>query len=146
MSMSFKKVLVAVENSPIAAHAVDVGIELARSLKAEIALIHVTEPPIAYAVDAGISTNELMAQAKREDQKLLTGVRERLSLPASVQDFLPAGDPATEILKAATEWPADIIVLGSHGRTGVSRVLLGSVAEAVTRHAPCPVLVVRARK
>lgn len=135
-----------VENSPIAAHAVDLGIELARSLKAEIALIRVTESPTAYGVDAGISARELMAQARREDQKLLAGVRERLSLPASVQEFLPAGDPATEIVNAAKEWPADIIVLGSHGRGGVSRALLGSVAEAVTRHAPCPVLVVRARK
>lgn len=126
--MIFNKILVAVESSPIAAHAIDVGIELARSLKAEIALIRVTESPIAYGVDAGTSTNELMAQAKREDQKLLAGVCERLSLSASVQEFLPAGDPATEIVKAAKEWPADIIVLGSHGRTGVSRVLLGSVA------------------
>jgi nucleotide-binding universal stress UspA family protein len=144
--MSFNRILVTVENSPIAAHAVDVGIELARSLKAEIALIRVTESPTAYGVDAGISARELMAQARREDQKLLAGVRERLSLPASVQEFLPAGDPATEIVNAAKEWPADIIVLGSHGRGGVSRALLGSVAEAVTRHAPCPVLVVRARK
>jgi nucleotide-binding universal stress UspA family protein len=142
--MSFNRILVAVESSPIAARAVDVGIGLARSLKAEVALIRVTEPPVAYGVDAGISTNELMAQASREDQRLLAGVRERLSLPASVQEFLPAGDPATEIVKAAREWPADVIVLGSHGRAGVSRVLLGSVAEAVTRHAPCPVLVVRA--
>jgi nucleotide-binding universal stress UspA family protein len=144
--MSFNRILVTVENSPIAAHAVDLGIELARSLKAEIALIRVTESPTAYGVDAGISARELMAQARREDQKLLAGVRERLSLPASVQEFLPAGDPATEIVNAAKEWPADIIVLGSHGRGGVSRALLGSVAEAVTRHAPCPVLVVRARK
>jgi nucleotide-binding universal stress UspA family protein len=144
--MSFNKILVAVESSPIAAHAVDVGVELARSLKAEIALIRVTESPTAYGVDAGVSARELMAQAKREDQKLLAGARERLSLPASVQEFLPAGDPATEIVRAAKEWPADIIVLGSHGRAGVSRALLGSVAEAVTRHSPCPVLVVRARK
>ena len=144
--MSFNKILVAIESSPIATHAVDVGVELARSLKSEIALIRVTAPPIAYGADAGISVNELMAQARQEDKKLMAGVRERLSLPASVQEFLVQGDPATEIVKAALEWPADIIVIGSHGRAGISRVLLGSVAEAVTRHAPCPVLVVRARK
>jgi nucleotide-binding universal stress UspA family protein len=46
-------------------------------------------------------------------------------------------------VNAAKEWPADVIVIGSHGRAGVTRVLLGSVAEAVMRHAPCPVLVVR---
>jgi nucleotide-binding universal stress UspA family protein len=96
--------------------------------------------------DAGLAANELLAQLKREDQKVLAGIRERLSLPASVQEFLPTGDPATEIVTAAREWPADLIVLGSHGRKGVSRLLIGSVAEAVTRRAPCPVLVVRARK
>jgi universal stress protein A len=53
------------------------------------------------------------------------------------------GKPAAEIVNAAKEWPADVIVIGSHGRAGVTRVLLGSVAEAVMRHAPCPVLVVR---
>jgi len=143
--MSFKKILVAVDASPIAAHAVDVGIELARSLKAEIALVRVTAPPDAYA-DVGISTGELMAQAKSEDQRVLLGVRERLSLPASVQEFLVAGDPATEIVKAAQEWLADLIVVGSHGRSGMSRIVLGSVAEGVVRHAPCPVLVVRAGK
>ena len=143
--MRFNRILVAVDSGPIAAHAVDVGIELARSLKAEIALIRVTEPPADYAADAGISPDELMASARREDQRLIAGVRERLSLPASVHEFLLAGETAAEIVKSAKEWPADIIVVGSHGRAGVSRVLLGSVAEAVTRQAPCPVLVVRAR-
>ncbi|MGE5112215.1 MAG: universal stress protein [Acidobacteriaceae bacterium] len=47
------------------------------------------------------------------------------------------------MVKAANEWPADLIVIGSHGRGGVERLLLGSVAESVTRHAACPVLVVR---
>ena len=140
--MAFNKVLIAVESSPIAVHAIDVGVELARTLKAEIALIRVAAPPVT---DAGLSANELLAQLKREDQKVLAGIRERLSLPASVQEFLPTGDPATEIVTAAREWPADLIVLGSHGRKGVSRLLIGSVAEAVTRRAPCPVLVVRAR-
>jgi nucleotide-binding universal stress UspA family protein len=76
---------------------------------------------------------------------MLEGVCERLSLPPSVLEFLPVGDPSIEIVKAAREWPADLIVIGSHGRQGVSRMLLGSVAEAVTRHAPCPVLVIRAK-
>ena len=143
--MAFERILVAVESSPVAAHAVDVGVDLARSLKAEIALIHVTEPLAAYGSDAGVSSSEFMALAKQEGQKLLAGTRERLSLPASTLDFLQPGDPAIEIVNAAKEWPADVIVLGSHGRGGVSRALLGSVAEAVIRHAPCPVLVVHAK-
>ncbi|WP_145723421.1 universal stress protein [Mesorhizobium tianshanense] len=52
--------------------------------------------------------------------------------------------PADEIVKAAGEWPADLIVIGSHGRGGVQRALLGSVADGVIRHASCPILVIRA--
>jgi nucleotide-binding universal stress UspA family protein len=122
-----------------------VGIELANALKAQVALIRVTSPPNSDGADAGISTRELLSQAKRADQRVLEGVRERLLLPPSVLEFLPVGDPSIEIVKAAREWPADLIVIGSHGRQGVSRMLLGSVAEAVTRHAPCPVLVIRAK-
>jgi nucleotide-binding universal stress UspA family protein len=141
--MSFDKILIAVDRGPIAAHAVDVGVTLANSLKAELALIHVTEPPAAGS-DAGISIVDYMKLARGEGQRLLTGMRQRHSLPASVQEFLEAGDAAAEIVKTAKEWPADMIVVGSHGRSGLSRVMLGSVAETVLRHAPCAVPIVRA--
>ena len=143
--MSFRKILIAVEDSPIAANAIDVGNELASALKSQVALIRVTSPPNANGADAGVSTRELLSQARLDDQRVVEGVRERLSLPPSVLAFLPVGDPSVEIVKAAKEWPADLIVIGSHGREGISRMMLGSVAEAVTRHAPCPVLVVRAK-
>jgi universal stress protein A len=144
--MSFKRMLIAIESSPIGARAVDVGVDLARQLGAEIALVRVTEPPSAHGTDAGILARELIVQLQKEDQDLIFGFRERLSLGSSVLAFVPSGDPATEIVRAAKEWPADVIVIGSHGRKGMARALLGSVAEAVTRYAPCPVLVVRAEK
>jgi nucleotide-binding universal stress UspA family protein len=53
------------------------------------------------------------------------------------------GKPADEVIAAAREWTAELIVLGTHGRSGVARAVLGSTAEAVVRHAPCPVVVVR---
>jgi nucleotide-binding universal stress UspA family protein len=55
------------------------------------------------------------------------------------------GDVAATICRVAEELPADVIVLGSHGRTGLKRIVLGSVSEHVVRHAPCPVLVVHER-
>jgi universal stress protein A len=61
----------------------------------------------------------------------------------SVETLFRLGDARIEILRAAEEWPADLIILGSHGRTGVSRWLLGSVAEHVVRHARCSVEVAR---
>jgi nucleotide-binding universal stress UspA family protein len=63
-----------------------------------------------------------------------------------VDTIVREGDPRTEIVDEATEWRADLIVVGSHGHTGLTRLLLGSVAQAVVAHAPCSVEVVRRRR
>jgi len=89
--------------------------------------------------------SKFAALSKQEGQKLLADTHKRLSLPDSAVNFLRAGEPAVEIVNAANQLAANLIVVGSHGRGGVSRALLGSVAETVSRHAPCPVLVVRAK-
>ena len=141
--MSFSRILIAVDSDPVAAHAADIGVELARSLGANVALIHVIDASPVYGADTGISPNELIAQAEQDGKRLLAGFR---VLQASALEFVQAGTPATEIAKAAKQWPADLIVIGSHGRGGVQRVLLGSVAEGVMRHASCPVLVIRANE
>lgn len=141
VSMSFQRILVAVDEEPIAARAADVGIELARALAARLAFIFVAEP--IAAPDGGIPASELIASAEQDGKRVLAGFRQQLPADATPLQFVKVGKPAAEIIKAANEWPADVIVIGSHGRTGVTRALLGSVAEAVMRHAPCPVLVIR---
>jgi len=143
--MGFRRILIAVDSEPIAARAADTGIELAKALGAEVALIHVVDTSVALGGDTGIPPNVLIAEAEREGKKLVAGFRERLSLPASTLQFVQSGSPPGEIVKAATEWAADLIVIGSHGRAGLRRALVGSVAEGVMRHAPCPVLVTRAK-
>ena len=137
--MSIRKILIAVDEQPLSVRAAELGAELARALGGEVALIHVNAQ--GYPGDTGISPQQLIAQAQEESKRLLAGFRERLSLPPSTLEFAPA----ETIARAATEWRADLIVIGSHGRTGVRRALLGSVAEAVMRNAPCPVLVARAQ-
>ena len=81
------------------------------------------------------STNQLLQRAveqlARDDIRVETLVRE--------------GDPGTEIIQEAESWPADLIVVGSHGHQGLKRLLLGSVAHYVTNHAPCSIEIVRAR-
>jgi nucleotide-binding universal stress UspA family protein len=146
LPVSFQRILIAVDGEPISAHAADIGVELARSLGAELALVHGVDPAVAYASEGGIAAEELISQAKQEARRLLSGFRQRLALPPSVLEFVGLGRPAAEVVKTAKQWPADLIVLGSHGRVGVQRVLLGSVAEAIMRHAPCPVLVIRAHE
>jgi len=145
--MSFRKILIAVDESAFAAHAADVGFDLARSLGAEVAIIHVVDPAVdAYAPEGGIRASELVALAQQEGKRLLAAFAQRASLQPAPLEFIHVGKTATEIVKAAKDWPADLIVIASHGRGGVGRLLLGSVAEAVMRHAACPVLIVRAKE
>jgi nucleotide-binding universal stress UspA family protein len=143
--MTFKKVLIAVDASPIAAHAADVGMELARSLGAALGFIHIVDPSEAYVLESGVPTVALIAVAEENGKKLLEGFQQRAGDGTTPPLALSAmGKPAHEIVRAANDWRADLIVVGSHGRGGMKRMVLGSVAEGVTRHAACPVLVVRA--
>lgn len=144
--MSFKRILIAVDESAFAAHAADIGIELAKSLKAEMAFIHVFDTAVARAApEIGVPADRLIAVAEHEGRNLLSACRERAGASPPALEFLESGKPATKIVEGAKGWPADLIVMGSHGRGGVERLLLGSVAESVVRHACCPVLVVRAQ-
>jgi nucleotide-binding universal stress UspA family protein len=139
--MGFRRILISVDSSPIAAHAADVGVELARSLSAEVAFVHAIEP--LMSPETGISPAQLEALAERDGKLLIDGFSQRASLQPPPLTFTQIGKPADVIIKAASDWAADVIVLGSHGRGGVTRALIGSVAEDVLRHAPCPVFVVR---
>jgi nucleotide-binding universal stress UspA family protein len=142
--VSFRRILIAVDSTPLAVYAAELGIELASSLKAEIAFVHAIEPGLSQA--PGITPNELISEAEREGRRLIAGFCQLLPQTSSPLEFIHVGKPASEIVRTAKEWPADIIVIGSHGRHGIQRALLGSVAEAVMRHAPCPVLVIRAKE
>lgn len=144
MSMSFRRILIALDDSAAAAHAADVGVELARALGAEVALVHAVDPGLASTPETGVPAATLLAEGERDAHELLAEFQDRLKLPTPPLQFVRVGRPVHEITLAANEWRADLIVLASHGRGGVSRLLLGSVAEGVVRHAPCPVLVIRA--
>ena len=144
--MSFKRILIAVDESAFAAHAADIGIDLAKSLKAEMAFIHAVDPSVGRAAsEIGVPADKLIAMEEQDAKHLLSAFRERAGASPAALEFLEIGKPATKIVEAAKSWPADLIVIGSHGRGGVARLLLGSVAEAVVRQASCPVLVVRAQ-
>jgi nucleotide-binding universal stress UspA family protein len=145
VAVSFKKILVAIDSEPVAVRAAETGVNLAQALGAEVAFIYVVDASLAYAGDTGPPASELIAAAKLDAQRLVTAVRQRLSPQSSVVEFIPVGTPSEEIVKAAEEWSADLLVIGSHGRGGMQRALLGSVAETVMRHAPCPLVVVRSQ-
>jgi nucleotide-binding universal stress UspA family protein len=144
--MSFRRILVAVDGSPMAAHALDVALEFVRCLRADIGVVHVVDAGRAPDLEYGLVAAELLEERRREGAALLSGILARIDAPSPVESFLVDGSSAEEILETARNWKADLIIMGSHGRTGLARILMGSVAERVVRHAPIPVLVVREPK
>jgi nucleotide-binding universal stress UspA family protein len=144
--MTFRRILVAVDGSPTADHALHVGLELVRCLRAEVGVVHVVDVGRAGDPERGLLAAELLEDRRREGAALLDEVLSRTDLVSPVESFLREGRPPEEILAAARDWNADLIVVGSRGRSGLVRVVMGSVAETVVRHAPVPVLVVRRPK
>lgn len=144
--MTFKKILIAIDESTFAAHAADVGTDLATQLGAEVAFVTVVDAAaMPYAADSGVPTAEWLAMLKRDAETLLNAFASRRAITPPPLQFLEEGKPATKIIDAARNWPADLIVMGTHGRNAVANILLGSVAQGVLHHAPCPVMVLRAQ-
>lgn len=143
--MSFKRILVAVDESSFAAHAATVGIDLAKTLNAELAFFHAIDPATVSSPESGVAADVLAVTAEREARSLLDAFRERAATTPAALGFLEFGKPVSKVVEGAKNWPADLIVMGSHGRGRIEKLLVGSVAESVLRHAPCPVLIVRAK-
>ena len=90
---------------------------------------------------------DVLQQQEKGARQVVAHATEQLTrADLSVDTAVRQGDPRTVIVDEAAEWGADLIVLGSHGHTGLTRLLLGSVAQAVVAHAPCSVEVVRRRR
>ena len=106
---------------------------------AELIVVHVVQPPPFITHGEMAKALEQAEGYRRELQEQLCDLR-RANPDLSMECRLADGDPLVEILRAAAESNCDLIVLGTHGRTGFRRLLLGSVAEQVLRRAPCPVL------
>lgn len=114
--------------------------QLARDYSARLVLLNIVEPPV-YFGELGAGFN-----APEEDRKLAEKRIATLLEPdpkVAIERLVREGMAAAEIVREARERPCDLIVIGSHGRTGIGRVLMGSVAEDVARKASCPVLIVR---
>jgi nucleotide-binding universal stress UspA family protein len=140
----FSNILVAVDKSKPAMRAVDMAVELARELKAQIALIHVVDSPRAFIPEFGIIDPKIFDELRLEGRNALTAASERIPPGWHHKQFLIEGEPTDGILATAAEWKADLIVIGSDSRGRLSHFLLGSTADAVIRRSPCPVVTVRA--
>lgn len=150
--LDIKRILCPTDFSECSTHAFEQAIALATLYDAEIALLNVYTVPLAMAALAGdgssvpIGRSTLAATYGAEASRDLGIFLE--SVPAggvTVRALAREGGAIDTILKEATEWPADLVVMGTHGRSGFERMLLGSVSERVVRKAPCPVLTVPRR-
>ncbi|QSW98451.1 universal stress protein [Haloterrigena alkaliphila] len=112
---------------------------------AEITLLHVIDPNFATYGEGGVYAYESVLEGREATaEKLLADVRELTAdHDGPITEETTVGDPAREIVAFADERGVDHVVIGSHGRSGASRILLGSVAERVARRAPVPVTIVR---
>jgi nucleotide-binding universal stress UspA family protein len=113
---------------------------LSRDYDARLVILHVASPPVTVVGDA-MWVGPIEPNFTELKDKLL---RLKGPDPKRVERRLEEGDPAAEILRVARESKCDLIVMGTHGRRGLGRLLMGSVAEQVVRKAPCPVVTVKA--
>jgi universal stress protein A len=143
---TFKRILVPTDFSSTSDAALDYAKALARRFGSTLTLLHVVELPASYNPEAAVVDLEALRQmAHRDAQRslrvqLLPKERDAFDATFTVLD----GAPVSQIVRYAAEYDIDLIVMGTHGRTGLVHVLLGSVAERTVRTAPCPVLTVRA--
>jgi nucleotide-binding universal stress UspA family protein len=143
---TMRKILAATDFSPCSDAALDLAVDLARRQDATLTLLHVCELP-SYTYFGGgvyVPSPELVEEIQKDAQRGLNAARARLAERGVVVDTRSiVGVPGHEIVGFAREHGYDLIVVGTHGRRGLKRLLLGSVAETVVRTAEVPVLTAR---
>jgi len=146
METTIKKVLVPIDFSDYSKSALKYAVNFAKSFNAEIILVYVVEPVI-YPPDFSMGqialpsiTTEWDDRARDELQKL---AKSEINEIANVKTIIKTGKPFVEIIETAKEENIDLIIIATHGHSGVEHILFGSTAEKVVRKAPCPVLTLR---
>ena len=153
--MKLTRILAPTDFSRSSGFALEWAANLAEMLRADLILLHVVPEEegkiieevigegAAVQIPRGVRENVLEERQKKFREQLQIVLPEHLKKSLRVEEILRIGVPFLEIVKAAREKDVDLIVMGTHGRTGLSHVLIGSVAEKVVHHAHCPVLTIK---
>ena len=136
-----KKILIAVDSGPTSEKVALTGFQLGLQLNAEIAIVSIVDTE-GLMTEGGITPRELADSIKNDCRRSQQMLIDKVFKDYKVWTFVEEGKPFETILKVAEEWDADLIVLGTHGRTGISHLLMGSVAEKVIRHSVIPSFIV----
>ncbi len=139
-SIGWRKILIATDGSPYSTHAARKAIELAEAYGSEVIIISVVDVPAEFYGEAPDVVDKLI-----DDAKKYAGELKDLALKAglSASAVVLEGDSHTAITETAEKEDIHLIVMGSHGRTGIKKLLMGSVTAKVIGYAPCPVLIVK---
>ncbi|TSD63940.1 universal stress protein [Inquilinus sp. KBS0705] len=151
--MKISKILIGIDESKNAEYAAAYGFELARTFNAHVGLVHIVEPSVTpeSTVDSvtgmpmmntGMVDAEVMDILSYNSDNIITRTIKKYGDGLKVTHFNEFGSTADAIVDCGKEFNADLIVLGTHSRTGLDRLFMGSVAENVVRHSQVPVLVV----
>lgn len=146
MEPNIKKVLVPIDFSDYSKNSLRYSINFIRCFKAELILIYVVEPVI-YPPD--FSMGQIAVPAvdvevdKRASEELKKLAKTEVPPDMKVRTIIKTGKPFVEIVETAAEEDIDLIIIASHGRSGMEHILFGSTADKVIRKAPCPVLTLR---
>jgi len=162
MNLDFKRILCPVDMSEFSLDALRMAVKLAECSDATLDILHVihnpfdelymtaiteTDPALidAYTVEPQKRAKILRATEERTEALLKHFCNDTVRHHGKVRYHIRHGDPFERILDGAQDFLTDLIVLATHGRTGIKRLVIGNVAEKVVRHAPCPVLTVKAK-
>jgi nucleotide-binding universal stress UspA family protein len=144
----YKRILVPIDGSRTSTHGLKEALQLASDSKARVKLLHVVDQSV-LALTPEMSAANIVDSLITAGEKTLKGARALAARQGvKVETAMPErhrGRGADVILDEARKWRADLIVMGTHGRRGISHMLLGSDAEAVVRSSPVPVLLVRGK-
>ena len=146
MTIRLQKILLPTDFSDYSAAATKYACELATRFDAELHLLHTLEHHLASTPDFGMGLDlpRYITESRAAAEKALAGVLDpKWSAGRTIVKAMLEGSPKVEIIGYARKHKIDLIVLATHGRSGLAHVLMGSVAESVVRTAPCPVLTIR---
>jgi len=147
MPREFKTIMCPMDFSEQCIHAAEYGVRFARNSGGVVLLPHIIHVPAGELFEDGHAAPGALRfdEVRQRAREMLEEIRaKRLGEFANCELVTDVGDPAEQIIALAKERDVDLIVTATHGRSGFAHLVMGSVAEKVIRHAPCPVLVVRA--
>lgn len=143
--MEIKKILIATDGSEYTKEAVSTGLQLAKILGADVTALYVIDQTsfVSFPIDSSIVS--VYSLLENEGKRAVEEVRkDGEQIGIKVTPVVAEGSPTRKIVEMAADM--DLVVMGTLGRSAISKLFMGSVAERVTRYAPCPVLVVRSKR